>query len=75
MESQLAFVTLANGDQQVAEKLWQHVSSRLEEFARQKLDLQTRRLYDENDAANSAFHSRCRGLPSGRIELENRGAP
>ena len=45
---------------------------RLKEFARQKLDRKTRRRYDENDAANSAFHSLCRGLAEGRIEAENR---
>lgn len=47
---------------------------RLQEFARQRLDPQTRRRYDENDAANSASHSLCRGLASGRIEAENRDA-
>lgn len=47
---------------------------RLRDFARQKLDVQTRRRYDEHDAANSAFHSLCRGLADGRIEAENRDA-
>ena len=47
---------------------------RLQEFARQKLDVQTRRRYDEHDAANSAFHSLCRGLADGRLEAENRDA-
>ncbi len=65
---------LADGNKQAAEQLWQHVSLRLEEFARKKLDVQTRRNYDENDAANSAFHSLCHGLADGRIEAENRDA-
>lgn len=65
---------LAEGNEQAAEKLWQHLSSRLQNFARQKLDVQTRRLYDEHDVANSAFHSLCRGLQGGRIEAGNRGA-
>jgi len=65
---------LSDGNEQAAENLWQHLSPRLQDFARQKLDVQTRRLYDENDVANSAFHSLCRGLAGGRIEAENRGA-
>lgn len=65
---------LADGNKQAAEQLWQHVSMRLEEFARKKLDVQTRRNYDEHDAANSAFHSLCHGLADGRIEAENRDA-
>ena len=65
---------LADGNPQAAEQLWQHVAVRLQEFARQKLNSQTRRDYDEDDAANSAFHSLCRGLSEGRIEAENRDA-
>lgn len=77
MENQAVSVwinQLSNGNEQAAEKLWQHVSPRLEEFARQKLDVRTRRLYDEQDVANSAFHSLCRGLTGGRMEVDNRGA-
>lgn len=65
---------LANGNQQAAEQLWQHISERLQEFAREKLDSQMRRRYDENDAANSAFHSLCRGLANGHLAAENRDA-
>ena len=65
---------LANGRKQAAEELWQHISERLHAFAFQKLDAKTRRSYDERDAANSAFHSLCRGLADGRIEAENRDA-
>lgn len=63
---------LADGNQQAAAQLWQHISRRLETFAREKLDVQTRRHYDEHDAANSAFHSLCCGLSDGRVEAENR---
>lgn len=48
---------LSDGNEQAVEQLWQPISTRLLEFARHKLDPQTRRRYDENDAANSAFHS------------------
>ena len=65
---------LCDGNKQAAEELWQHISVRLHDFAKRKLDVQTRRLYDENDAANSAFHSLCRGLAEGRIAAENRDA-
>ncbi|MCA9031300.1 MAG: hypothetical protein KDA66_10850 [Planctomycetaceae bacterium] len=65
---------LAEGNKAAAEQLWRHVSLRLEEFARTKLDVQTRRRYDEQDAANSAFHSLCLGLAEGRIEAQNRDA-
>ncbi|MCA8994289.1 MAG: hypothetical protein KDA88_20080 [Planctomycetaceae bacterium] len=65
---------LANGDQHAAAQLWQHISVRLQEFARLKLDVKTRRSYDEQDAANSAFHSLCRGLTDGRFQVENRDA-
>lgn len=65
---------LAVGNQQAAEQLWQHVSARVQEFARRKLDTETLRRYDEHDAANSAFHSLCSGLAEGRLEAENRDA-
>lgn len=65
---------LADGDQQAAERLWQYIFVRLQEFASQKLDAQTRRHFDEQDAANCAFHSLCRGLADGRLKAENRDA-
>jgi len=65
---------LSDGNQQAAEQLWEHISLRLQEFARKKLDPQTRRHYDEQDAANSAFHSLCRGLADFRIKAESRDA-
>ena len=63
---------LSDGNQQAAGQLWQHVRLRLHEFAHQHLDEQIRRCYDEDDAANSAFHSLCRSLADGRLEAENR---
>jgi len=57
---------LSDGNQQAAEQLWEHISLRLQEFARKKLDPQTRRHYDEQDAANNAFHSLCRDRASTR---------
>ncbi|MGL4422493.1 MAG: ECF-type sigma factor [Gemmataceae bacterium] len=65
---------LGEGNTQAAEELWQHISVRLRDFAQRKLDVRTRRNYDENDAANSAFHSLCRGLADGRLDAENRDA-
>ena len=65
---------ISDGNGEAAEDLWQHICARLKEFARQKLDVQTRRCYDENDAANSAFYSLCRGLADGRLDAENRDA-
>ena len=65
---------LSDGNDQAAEQLWQHISARLRDFARQRLDAETRRRYDEDDAANSAFHSLCRGLADGCMEAENRDA-
>ena len=65
---------LSDGNQQAVEQLWRHISQRLHEFAQQKLDRQIRRRYDEDDAANSAFHSLCRGLADGRLEAEDRDA-
>ena len=65
---------LSEGNERAAEQLWQHISHRLREFAFEKLDAQTRRRYDEHDAANSAFHSLCRGLADGRIEVADRDA-
>lgn len=65
---------LSDGNDLAAEQLWHHLSLRLQEFASQKLDVQTKRRYDEHDAANSAFHSLCRGFAEGRFAAENRDA-
>ncbi|MEZ6137817.1 MAG: ECF-type sigma factor [Pirellulaceae bacterium] len=65
---------LSGGDAQAAEQLWQHVALRLREFALNKLDVRTRLRYDEHDAANSAFHSLCRGLIDGKLDATDRDA-
>jgi hypothetical protein len=52
---------LRNADEAAARKLWNHFFTRLCEVARKKLRPETRRVYDEEDAALSAFHSICAG--------------
>jgi DNA-directed RNA polymerase specialized sigma24 family protein len=65
---------LRNADQAAARKLWNHFVSRLYELGRKKLRPETRRVYDEEDAAQSAFHSVCGGIAAGRYpDLGGRG--
>lgn len=64
---------LKSGDPDAAAHLWGRFSCRVQQIARQRLDDATRRTYDEQDAANSAFHSLCRGFSEGRFEtIDNR---
>ncbi len=58
---------LRNADQAAARNLWNHFVSRLYELGRKKLRPETRRVYDEEDAAQSAFHSVCAGIAAGRF--------
>jgi RNA polymerase sigma factor (sigma-70 family) len=58
---------LRNADESAARKLWNHFVSRLYESARRKLRSETRRVYDEEDVAQSAFHSVCAGIAAGRF--------
>jgi RNA polymerase sigma factor (sigma-70 family) len=58
---------LRRADDLAANKLWNHFVCRLHEIAKKKLCAQTRRVYDEEDAAQSAFHSVCAGLQAGRF--------
>ena len=58
---------LRNADDAAAKELWKHFVSRLYTLARKKLSPETRRVYDEEDAAQSAFHSVCSGIVSGRF--------
>jgi DNA-directed RNA polymerase specialized sigma24 family protein len=61
-------------DAAAAQRLWNHFFSRLYQLGRAKLRLQTRRVYDEEDAALSAFHSVCAGISAGRFpDLHDRG--
>ncbi|MEM9366125.1 MAG: ECF-type sigma factor [Planctomycetota bacterium] len=46
---------LKQGDQSAARHLWQHFVLRLQSLARQKLHPDSRRVYDEEDAAASVF--------------------
>lgn len=66
---------LRNADEAAARKLWDHFVSRLYETARKKLRPETRRVYDEEDAAQSAFHSVCAGIAAGRYpDLRDRNS-
>ena len=64
---------LRGGEEAAAGKLWNHFVGRLYESARSKLRPATRRVYDEEDAALSAFRSVCAGISAGRFPgLEDR---
>lgn len=64
---------LRQGDDLAASDLWSHFFRRLYELARLKLRLTTRPVYDEEDAAQSAFHSVCAGIIAGRFpDLQDR---
>jgi DNA-directed RNA polymerase specialized sigma24 family protein len=66
---------LRNADGAAAQKLWNHFVSRLYEMGRKKLRPETRRVYDEEDAAQSAFHSVCAGIAAGRFpDLQDRNS-
>jgi DNA-directed RNA polymerase specialized sigma24 family protein len=58
---------LRNADEAAAQNLWNHFVARLYELGRKKLRPETRRVYDEEDAAQSAFHSVCAGIAEGRF--------
>ncbi len=57
---------LQQGDESSARKLWEHFVQRLYEAARKKLNRRVARTYDEQDAAQSAFHALCAGVSAGR---------
>ena len=64
---------LATSDRDAADRLWQHFCRRLMSFARNRLSPTSRRVYDEEDAALSAFRSLCRGIESNRYpEINSR---
>ncbi len=64
---------LRSEDDSAAHNLWHHFVHRLQISARSKLRPSTRRVYDEEDAAQSAFHSVCAGISAGRFpELNDR---
>lgn len=58
---------LADADEEAATRVWNHFIGQLYEYARGKINGKTRRVYDEEDAAQSAFHSVCAGIAKGRF--------
>lgn len=65
---------LAIADQDAARNLWDHFCQRLMVFARSRMSPATRRIYDEEDAAASAFRSLCRGIEAQRFpDVGDRG--
>lgn len=64
---------LRESDPRAAQQLWDHYCQRLYAVARKHLPTMTRRVYDEEDAAVSAFHSLCRGIAARRFpQLDDR---
>lgn len=58
---------LRASDEDAATKLWNHFVHRLYESARRQLRPDTRSVYDEEDAALSAFNSVCGGIVKGHF--------
>jgi len=64
---------LKDGEDSAAQKIWNHFAVRLYVAARKKLRPDSRRVYDEEDVAQSAFHSFCKGIAAGRFpDLDDR---
>ena len=64
---------LRNADEVAAAKLWNHFVERIRSVARKKLKVESRRVYDDEDVAQSAFHSICAGVVAGRFpDLDDR---
>jgi DNA-directed RNA polymerase specialized sigma24 family protein len=64
---------LKAGDPEAVQKIWENYFKRLVAIARKKLPLSSRRAFDEEDIALSAFHSFCQGVERGRFpQLEDR---
>lgn len=61
-------VSLRHGDQQAAQDLWSHYESQLVAVARQKLGHAQSGYADEEDVAQLAFTSLCRGALEGRFQ-------
>ncbi|MBC7819147.1 MAG: HTH domain-containing protein [Planctomycetaceae bacterium] len=57
---------LRQSEPEAAQQLWDYYCERLYALARTKLSASARRVYDEEDAAISAFHSLCRGIAAQR---------
>lgn len=64
-------VALAEGDQDAAERIWNHYCQKLAALARRRLGNRHRRSSDEEDVVLSAFESFCRGMAAGRFPRLN----
>ena len=65
---------LAACDPVAASRLWEHFCLRLMRYARGRLNPKTRRVYDEEDAAISAFRSLCKGIEAQKFpDVSDRG--
>ncbi|MCE9554342.1 MAG: RNA polymerase subunit sigma-70 [Planctomycetes bacterium] len=62
---------LKEGEAEDIQRLWQRYSSRLTNLARQRLRGVSKRVADEEDIAQSVFHSLCRGAAAGRLDKIN----
>ena len=60
------------GDSQAAESIFQHFCSRVQSLARQRLPKQVQRVYDQDDATLSAFHSLFLGVSESRFQFASR---
>ena len=66
---------LKTADQSAARKVWEHFAAQLCTMARAKLHSDTRKLYDEEDAALSMFRSVCAGMVAGKFpDLNDRNS-
>src|SRR5215475_4539139 len=64
---------LKSGDAAAAQPLWERYHRQLVSLARQKLQSARRRVADEEDVVQNAFHSFFRGVAGGRFpQLEDR---
>lgn len=58
---------LKKGDSEAAQQLWEHFFNRLHAVAKTRIAMISNRVYDEEDAAQSAFFSFCNGIAAGRF--------
>jgi DNA-directed RNA polymerase specialized sigma24 family protein len=57
---------LRNADEIAAAKIWGHFVDRVRALARNRLNVDSRRVYDDEDVAQSAFNSVFQGVAEGR---------
>ncbi len=58
---------LSQNSDEAAFRLWEHFCTRLTEYAGRRLAQSSKRVYDHEDAAVSAFRSLCRGVEERRF--------